>query len=470
MRKKKAYLIGIKGIAMTALAVYLKQKGYQVTGSDVEDIFPTDEILKKQNIKIRKGFNTQNIDDNYDLVAVTGAHGGMTNPEAVEAKKRGLTTLMNGQALGNIMKENVGISVAGCHGKTTTSALIAFLLVKAGLDPSYIIGTSDINGLGPAGRYGSGNYFIAEADEYMTCPKTDPRPRFLWQNPKILVITNIEYDHPDAFSDIADVKKAFLHFLEKVPNNGLIVACVDNENVRDILSKVKREVLTYGFSPQADFHIKSYSFGEGISFGRVYHEKLDLGDYMLKIPGKHNLLNALAASIVVNQLGLGWDRVKEILKLYTGCKRRFEKLGQFKSVLLYDDYAHHPTEISATISAAREWFPHRRIVVIFQPHTFSRTKALFAEFTKAFTSASLAVITDIYPSKREKFDSTVSSKQLVLEMNRYKNNAVYQKDKEAVLSFLKTNAKDNDLVITMGAGDIFTWQKDLIFLFKEKFS
>lgn len=470
MRKKKAYLIGIKGIAMTALAVYLKQKGYQVTGSDVEDIFPTDEILKKQNIKIRKGFNKQNIDDNYDLVAVTGAHGGMTNPEAVEAKKRGLTTLMNGQALGNIMKESVGISVAGCHGKTTTSALIAFLLAKAGLDPSYIIGTSDINGLGPAGRYGSGNYFIAEADEYMTCPKTDPTPRFLWQNPQILVITNIEYDHPDAFSDIADVKKAFLHFLEKVPNNGLIVACVDNENVRDILSKAKREVLTYGFSPQADFHIKSYSFGEGISFGRVYHQKLDLGDYMLKIPGKHNLLNALAASIVVNQLGLSWDRVKDILKLYTGCKRRFEKLGQFKSVLLYDDYAHHPTEISATISAAREWFPHRRIVTIFQPHTFSRTKALFTEFTKAFRGADLAVITDIYPSKREKFDSTVSSKQLVLEMNRYKNNAVYQKDKEAVLSFLKTNTKDNDLVITMGAGDIFTWQKDLIFLFKEKFS
>lgn len=469
MKRKKAYLVGIKGIAMTALAVYLTQKGYEVTGSDVPDIFPTDIVLKKLNIKVKKGFQGRNISDDYSYVIVTGAHGGMTNPEAREAQRKGLLTLMNGKALGNMMKENVGISVAGCHGKTTTSSLLAFLLTKAGLDPSYIIGTSDINGLGPAGHFGKGEYFIAEADEYMTCPKTDPTPRFLWQNPKILVITNIEYDHPDAFANLAAVKKAFLSLIERTPPEGLIVACLDNENVRDILPKVKREVLTYGFAPRADFHIKSYSFGEGVSFGRSFHQKLELGDYMLKIPGKHNLLNALAASIVANQLGISWERIKEILKLYTGCKRRFEKIGQFGKVLLYDDYAHHPTEISATIAAAREWFYYRRIIVIFQPHTFSRTKALFVEFSKAFRGADVVILTDIYPSKREKFDSTVSSKQLVMEINRYKNNAVYQKDKKTVLSFLRANTKDNDLIITMGAGDIFTWQKDLAGILKEKF-
>lgn len=469
MKRKKAYLIGIKGIAMTALAVFLKEKGYFVTGSDVSDIFPTDSILKKQNIPIKEGFDPKNIDNDYNLVAVTGAHGGMTNPEADEAKKRGLTTLMHGQVLGNLMQNKIGISVCGCHGKTTTSALLAFLLTKARLDPSYIIGTSDINGLGPAGHMGCGDYFVAEADEYMTCPKTDPTPRFLWQNPKIMVITNIEYDHPDAFADIGEVKKAFLSFASKVPNGGLIVACNDNENVREILSQVKNDVLTYGFSPQADFRIKNYSFGDGLSFGNVSYKKLDLGQFMLKIPGKHNLLNALAASIVASHIGISWDKIKETLSLYTGCKRRFEKIGQFGKIYFYDDYAHHPTEIAATISAARGWFTDKRIIVIFQPHTFSRTKALFTEFAKSFINANLAIITDIYSSKREKFDDSVSSKKLVLEMNRFKNNAVFLKNKDAVLSYLSSNIAENDVLITMGAGDIFTWQKEISTFLKEKF-
>ncbi len=467
--KKKAYLIGIKGIAMTALAVFLKEKGYFVTGSDVSDVFPTDEVLTKQNIAVKTGFDPKNIADNYDLVVVTGAHGGMTNPEAVEAKRRGLTTLMHGQALGSLMQEKIGISVCGSHGKTTTSALIAFLLTKEKFNPSYIIGTSDITGLGSAGHFGRGDYFVAEADEYITCPKTDPTPRFLWQNPKILVITNIEYDHPDAFANIEEVKKAFLSFAEKIPDDGLIVACHDNENVREVLSQTKKNVLTYGFSPQADFRIKNISFGDGISFGRVYHQKLDLGQYILKIPGRHNLLNALAASIVASHLGISWDKVRAGLSLYTGCKRRFEKIGEFQNVSFYDDYAHHPTEIRATISAAREWFPTKRIIVVFQPHTFSRTKALFSEFSKAFTMADLAIITDIYSSKREKFDESVSSKQLVLEMNKYKNNAIFLKDKNAVLSYFNSTLHENDMFITMGAGDIFTWQKDISSMLSEKF-
>lgn len=470
MKKKKAYLVGIKGVAMTALAVYLKQAGWQVTGSDVEDVFPTDKILKGANIKIKRGFHPENIKGKFDLVVVTGAHGGMTNPEASWAKKLNLPTFMHGEVLGMLMKEKLGISVAGCHGKTTTSSLIASLLTHAGFDPSYAIGTSEINDLGPAGHYGDGRFFVVEADEYMTCPTTCRKPRFLWQAPKILVITNIEYDHPDAFVDIEEVRSAFLSFTKKLPDDGLIIVCIDNNNVREILPHIEREVITYGFSPQALYRITNFYFGEGVSFMRIKHKEVDLGEFMLHIPGKHNLLNALSASVVTNQVGVSWDKIREYLKLYTGCKRRFEKIGQFQDVVLYDDYAHHPSEIVATISSAAEWFPKRRIIVIFQPHTFSRTKALIADFAKAFTQADIVIITDIYPSARERCDPTITSQMLIAEANKFKNNAFYKKDLRQVSSFLEKNLSRGDLVMTMGAGDIFSWHNDLIKIIKEKFS
>jgi UDP-N-acetylmuramate--alanine ligase len=468
MRKKRAYLIGIKGVAMTALAVYLKEAGYQVLGSDVDDFFPTDTILHKYQIEVKRGFSPANIQGNFDLVVVTGAHGGMTNPEAKQAKKLHLPTFMHGEMVGKLMEDKYGISVSGCHGKTTTSSLISTLFYRAKFDPSYLVGTSEINGLGPAGHFGGSKYFIAEADEYMTCPVTDPRPRFLWQNPKILVITNIEYDHPDAFPSLSAIKKAFYALSQKVTDKGLIIACIDNSNIRDVLSNVKKEIITYGFSPKSDFQVTSYSFDEGVSFMRINHHQLSLGEFMLRIPGKHNLLNALACGIVANQVGLSWERIRDLLKLYTGCKRRFEKIGQIGSILLYDDYAHHPSEIKATIAAAREWFKTRRIIVIFQPHTYSRTKALMNEFTHAFVDADLAIICDIYPSARESFDPSISSKQLVLEINKNRKNSIYRANNTQVMSYLDSYIKTNDLIITMGAGNIFLWHKGLIDLLKNK--
>lgn len=464
--KKKAYLVGIKGVAMTALAVYLKESGYSVTGSDVADVFPTDKILKEQRIIIKKGFTPENITEKYDLVIVTGAHGGMTNIEAVQALKLNLPTFMHGVALGKFMNSKTGVSIAGCHGKTTTTCLIASLLKKGGFDPSYAIGVAEIDNLGPAGHLGKGNYFIAEADEYMTCPETNKTPRFLWQKPKMLVITNIEYDHPDAFCDLTAVKEAFLKLANSLPKEGLIVCCIDNTNVREILPHIKVPYLTYGFSPRADFQISKYYFGQKVSFMRLKHKDIDLGEYMLHIPGKHNLLNALAAGITVNQIGIGWEKIRELLKSYTGSKRRFEKKAEIDGVYLYDDYAHHPSEIVATIEAARDWFQDFRIIVVFQPHTYSRTKKLMTDFAKSFTRADLVVITDIYPSAREQYDPSINSQMLVIQANKYKRNVYCRKDKKSVLNFLKETVRSGDLIITMGAGDVYLWSDDIIKILK----
>lgn len=468
MKKKTAYLIGIKGVAMTSLAIYLKQAGYNLAGSDVEDEFHTDLILKRHKIKVKKGFTAENINKKYELVAVTGAHGGMTNIEAKKAKKLSCPVFMHGQVLGKLMEGKEGISVAGCHGKTTTSSLVASLLSHAGYDPSCAIGVASINDLGEAGHFGKGRHFVVEADEYMTCPLTEKKPRFLWQNPKIAIITNIEYDHPDAFASINEVKSAFLAFAGRLKNDGVLIACIDDKNVRDILSlTANTQVLTYGFSPQADFRIESFYFGEGISFMKVSFRGMHLGEFMLCIPGRHNLLNALAASIAANLVGVSWDKIKDYLKLFTGTKRRFEKVFQEKGLMLYDDYAHHPTEIVATIKGARGWFPGKKLIVIFQPHTFSRTKALLSDFSRSFQDADLAVISDIYPSAREKFDSSINSNILVSKISTHKKNAVYKPNKESVLEFLRGVLSDNDLIITMGAGDIFSWHGEIIRVIKE---
>lgn len=452
---------------MTALAVYLKEKGYAVTGSDVSDVFATDGILKKFGIEIKKGFTPENIEKKYDLVVATGAWGGMTNPEAKRAIELGLPTYPHGKAVGLLSQDAFGISVAGCHGKTTTSALIASLLTSAGLKPSYIIGTAQINNLGQPGHFGGGTYMVLEADEYMTCPVTDKTPRFLWQHPRILVITNIEYDHPDAFRGIKDVKNAFLKFTQNTPTDGIIVVCCDSTYVQEILPYIKRKVITYGFSPQADYRIEKCYFGNELSFMHVTHSHIELGEYMLHISGKHNLLNALAASIIANLIGINWDKIKEYLKLFQGTKRRFEKIFQIGNNLLFDDYAHHPTEIAATINAAKGWFADKRLVVIFQPHTFSRTKALLPEFAKSFTGADMTIITDIYSSGREQFDKTISSEMLVAAAKKYTKNVIYQGDKRKVLKFLKENISDNDLLLTMGAGDIFLLHQDIEKLMRE---
>lgn len=459
---KHVHFIGIKGVAMTALAIVAKEEGSRVTGSDVEEDFPTSEVLKKFRITPLSGFKKENIEGKPDLVVVTGAHGGMNNPEARVAREMNLRSLMHGQALEEFARGKKEIAVAGSHGKTTVAAMIAHLLVKAGVDPSFAIGCGNIKSLGTPGHAGKGEYFVAEADEYVTDPGNDPTPRFFWLEPFAAVITNIDYDHPDAYDNIEQLKSAFLTFARKISAKGFLVAGIDNKNIREILPQIKIPKLTFGFSPLADYQINQIAYGLERTWFHLKYKDMDLGQFTLKVPGKLNAFNAAGAAIVANCLGISWETIRGNLLTFQGTKRRFEKIGERGNVKFFDDYAHHPTQIRSTLKAAKSWFPQSKIIVVFQPHTFSRTKALFFDFGKCFAQADEVIITDIYPSAREEFDPTINSQILVHEIQKINKNATYIGKIEEVVNYLKKHSAAGDIVLTMGAGDIYKIYERLI--------
>lgn len=456
---KKAYFIGIKGVGMTALAVFMKQKGIEVTGSDVENSFHTDRILKMYGIKIKKGFHASNVPQNADLVITTGAHGSFKNPESQEAIKRGIRTVSHAQALGEAMEGKIGISIAGSHGKTTTTAMTASVFKYAHLDPSYGIGAASIPMLGSGGHFGKGKYFITEADEYLTAPGIDDKPRFLWQNPQVVVLTNIEYDHPDAYKNFDDIFAAFQKFCLKVPLQGLLVLCLDDPHIKSLKKRLPKTIpiSTFGFSPKADFQISQYKIRNKKAIFSLKYKNLDMANITLNVPGRHNAQNAVAAFIISHHFSVPIPMIVTGLENFQGSKRRFEQVGNLGDILLYDDYAHHPTEIVETLKAIKEIFPQRRIIVIFQPHTYSRTKALLNDFALAFLSSDeLILVTEIFSSAREVKDEAISSKLLVDEtLKRGKANIHYLPTKKDILTFLEKNKRQNDIIITMGAGDIY---------------
>ncbi len=431
---KRIHFVGIKGVAMAALAVWYKEAGYIVTGSDVTDEFPTDEVLAKAKISVLV-FDPKNIARSKpDLVIYTGAHGGRENAEVVEALAQKIPAIPHGKALGLVMAEKKQVSVAGSHGKTTTTAMIATILASAGYDPSWAIGCGEIRGLGLPGHFGKGKIFVAEADEYVTDPGHDLTPRFLWQHPDILVETNIDWDHPDVYASLADVQAAFT-----------------------ALEGQSKVIIT-----QKDFQVTRVAFGQERTFFSLEQNGMKLGDFTLKVPGIHNARNAAAAVIACSQLGVPRDKISEGLLLFGGTKRRFEYIGTVNGAKIIDDYAHHPNEIKATLAAAREWYPKQKIIVVFQPHTYSRTKALLHGFSKAFADASMVLLTDIYSSARETSDLGITGKTLVEETAKHHPNVLYAPDFPAVQNILHTQMQAGDIIVFMGAGDIYGWSKRFI--------
>lgn len=469
---KKAYFVGIKGVGMTSLAIILKEAGIDVSGSDTDEVFHTDEILSSFKIPVKKGFYKSNIDGDTDLIIVTGAHGGMTNIEAQEGLKRNIPTFMHGKFLGLVMENSTGISIAGCHGKTTTSAMLANILRGADIDASYCIGCAGINPRVPPGHLGSADIFVAEADEYATCPITDKTPRFHWQNPKVAIINNIEFDHPDVYKDIKEVRNAFLKFSQKVPKDGLLIAGIDSREVDYLVKDLDRKIpyLTFGTAPEADYQIKSFKQSENYSSFDLFHKGNFLTNITLQVPGLHNARNAAASFIAADFLGIDKEKIKSGLKLFTGTKRRFEKITSVKSISLYDDYAHHPTEIQATLLSARNFFPNKRLIIIFQPHTYSRTKSLLKELSVSFnTSNTVALITDIFASKREIEDHSINSEILTNNIRKFNPDAHYLPSKDNIMEFLQKNIKPNDIIFTLGAGDIYKIHPGIIALLKERY-
>jgi len=456
------HFVGIKGVAMTALAIYSQEKGIRVTGSDVEEEFPTKESLERTGIIPLIGFSKEHLDpsDKPDLVVYTGAHEGCDNIEVVTAKNFGIETMPHGRALGFFMDGSVQVCIAGSHGKTTTSAMIATIFSLAGRDPSYAIGCGDIRGLGKPGHFGKGREFVAEADEYVTDPTHDRTPRFLWQRPHVLVVTNIDYDHSDVYKSLDEVKNAFVALQDQ--EEGIATTIVNADDPNSVLLLSGKEILTYGFSKSADIRITKVLFEEGKTVFKGELRGMAIGPFTLRIPGKHNILNACAAIAASYLLNVSWEEIEKGLSAFSGTKRRFELVGSIGTIRIYDDYAHHPHEIEATLDGVKLWYPNRRIITVFQPHTYSRTKALMKEFGQCFQKSDTVLIADIYASAREKETLGTTSGNLVEEISKHRKEVYYVKDLNGTISFLSKHTKEGDMIICMGAGDIYGWWKEIM--------
>jgi UDP-N-acetylmuramate--alanine ligase len=461
---KHIHFVGIKGIAMTALAVWVGECGIHVTGSDTNEEFPSDPILKSLHILPLIGFSANHVKQlRPDLVIYTGAHDGRENIEVVTAISMGIPTLPHGKALGLVMHGNKQISVAGSHGKTTTSAMIATILTSAGLDPSYAIGCGEVFGLGLPGHFGKGEYFVAEADEYVTDPTHDRTPRFLWQNPDLLVITNIDYDHPDAYASLGAVQDAFVALVTR--EKGVKITLVNADDIVSypiINKKLNTHIITYGLSEFSDYRITSITFHPGKTTFLLLHDNVLIHKFTLFVPGEHNVHNAAAAVVTSLLIGVPIKEIAKGISKFRGAKRRFEAISVVNGVEYYDDYAHHPKEISSTLSAIRAWYPRNRLIAVFQPHTYSRTKSLLKDFGKAFTSADTVITTDIYASARESNSLGITGKLFSDEVKKHHSNVVYAPGSHDILSILTTLAKRGDRVVFMGAGNMYSWGKDIV--------
>ena len=473
---------------MTPLALIAKEAGFHVTGSDVEQEFITDAALKKAGILPLVGFSAEHIKDPM-LVVTTGAHGGFDNVEVVTAKTKNIPVMSAGEATGEFMngslfnKKFTGISIAGTHGKTTTTAMIATMLAENKFDPSFIIGTGNVGSLGAPGHFGTGRYFVAEADEYATEPKHDRRARFLWQHPTFAIITNIEHDHTDIYPTIDAVRETFLSFAKQLPPKGALIACGDDPEVKKLLKEFAGDpstspasvglarndnarVITYGFSLGNDYVLDRVTVSGDQTFFWVKSQGVPLGEFGIRVSGKHNALNATAAVVLGFEIGLAAEKIRKGLLAFKGSKRRLEFIGDLRSgAKVYDDYAHHPTEIKTTLQALRGQYPKKKIICIFQPHTYSRTKQLFREFTKSFADVDMVIVTDIFASAREQADPEVSSKNLAFEMSSHHKAVLYLPALSDVVQYIQENKLRSDtILVTMGAGDIYSIHSELGFV------
>ena len=441
MNYRRIHIIGIGGIGLSAIARVLLARGVQVSGSD-QIASPITDELARLGVKIFIGHRAENVGA-VDLVLVTSAALD-DNPEIVEAKRRKFRIVKRYDFFAELPGGKKTIAVAGTHGKTTTTGMIATILTNAGLGPDAVIG-GIIPELGGNARAGNGKYFVIEADEYDRA--------FLGLRPTIAVVTSIEMDHPDIYRDVDEVASAFREFMRFVPTDGVVIGCGDAERVARELRELKEtRIVRYGLTPANDWRASEIVPNvRGGSDFVVWRGETRVGEFSLQIPGKHNVLNALAAIAVADEVGVDLEGVRATLKDFRGAARRFEVKGEFRGVTIVDDYAHHPTEIRATLAAARTRFPKRNVWAVFQPHTFTRTKALLNEFADAFADADHVVVTEIYAA-RERDSRGVSGAQIVAKMKH--RDARFIASLDAGAEFLIEHLTPGDILITLGAGDV----------------
>ncbi|MED4585504.1 UDP-N-acetylmuramate--L-alanine ligase [Brevibacillus choshinensis] len=441
------HFVGIGGYGMSAIARVLIDLGYKVTGSDVA----MNDLAKKLEARgaaIQIGHSASHVEGADIIVYSTSIP--KDNPEVIAAEEKGIPVMHRSQMLARILNERTGVAVAGAHGKTTTTSMISHVLEECGVDPTFIIGGELMNA-GTNAKAGSSDYVIAEADE--------SDGSFLEYRPMYEIVTSIEPDHLEHFDgDFNNLKQAYVKFLSHLKPGGKAILCIDDEHVRDVLPTVTEQVVTYAiekpFLDSADYRALSIECGDRRSLCQVYHRDQLLGELALTVPGKHNIANALAAIIVCLDAGLSFEQVAAALTSFRGAKRRFQIIGEARDILVVDDYAHHPTEIIATLKGAKA--SGRRVIAVFQPQRYTRTYFLMDEFSRAFADADEVIITDIYSPAGEAKIEGVTSEVLVqkIRVNSHER-AQYIPTKEQLQEQLYKDLQPGDLVLTMGAGDIW---------------
>jgi len=453
---KRAYFIGIKGAGMTAVAQILQGRGVEVSGSDTAEVFYTDEILKRLNIFFHEEFSEQNVPKDATVIIYSTAYNQENNVEMAQASKSGIPILSYPEMLGMLFAEKLGIAVCGTHGKTTTSAMLASALAAAGLNPSAIVGSNVIAWKGSA-LSGKGEYFVAESDEYQN--------KLRFYKPWSVILTSVDWDHPDFFPDFTEYKKVFKSFVEKIPKTGFLVAWGDSSDTLEVVESANCNIVTYGFSQDCDYVVLNHELMtiDGIimqSF-EVEYEKNSLGLFQTPLVGKHNVLNATSIVALCHEMGLDLDKIRKSLSEFKGTTRRFEYVGNYKDAILIDDYAHHPDEIKATLAGAKDHFAGKKIWTVFHPHTFSRTKALLQDFAQSFDDTERVVVIDTYGSAREQ-GGEATSEDLVKLINRYHHDkAEYIPTIDEAVGYFQEKAGEYDVLITMGAGDVWRVGKAL---------
>jgi len=435
---------------MSGIAEVLLNLGYEVSGSDLVESEVT-RRLRSLGARVVIGHGAANLETDPAVVVVSSAVK-YSNAEVVEARRRSIPVIPRAEMLAELMRMKVGVAVAGSHGKTTTTSMIAAILAAAGLDPTVVIG-GRVKSLGTNARLGQGAWLVAEADE--------SDGTFLHLSPTIALVTNIDREHMDFYQTVDRLRESFLDFINKVPFNGLAVLCLDDPQVRSLLPKVRKRYVTYGLCEEADFYARDFvSHKMEIEFS-VYRRSRCLGKVKLHMPGRHNALNALAAIAVGEELEVPFDRMSAALTGFMGIHRRLEIKGEAAGVTVLDDYGHHPAEIQATVSALLDGWS-RPLTVIFQPHRFSRTRDLFNDFQTAFDGVHRLVLTDIYGAGEDEIPG-VSAEALYGAIKRRGRVAVdYIADKEAIAERLAPVLKAGDLVLTLGAGDIYRVGEELV--------
>ena len=426
---------------MSGIAELLFNLGYKITGSDLKSTEAT-QRLQNLGVKVFDRHQGKNVTES-DVVVISSAVKE-ENPEVVFAKINKIPVVRRAEMLGELMRMKYGIGIAGTHGKTTTTSMVGEILSEGGLDPTIVVGGKVIN-LDAHAKLGNGEFLVAEADEFDRS--------FLRLTPTIAVVTTLETEHLDYYKDFEEIKTAFLEFVNKVPFYGRVILCLDEESLVDLLPKIERPITTYGFSPQADLQANSLSLVENRSRFVVKLKGKELGEVRLSVPGIHNIKNSLAAIAVGLELEIPWEKIQKGLSDFKGVSRRFEIKGTKRGVMVVDDYAHHPTEIEATLKGARSGWK-KRIICVFQPHLYSRTRDFHKEFGRSFFDSDILIVTDVYPAREEPIPG-VSGELVYLAAKEYGHkNAFYVPQKEEVAPFLQKIVKENDMVITMGAGDI----------------